>query len=149
MAKLYQMCIKKQKSECTRVCTSDLPSTTFRSGIEILKRPQNNSQLIQPNFYDTNTGEMQQPPIRKSDVPIKNQANEAVPRLGPLKPLHVRIMEYNLARERIFKETHKKSRSAVRLKSYWGKIKKPKEEDSLFHSRPSIRHSTLCQGIFI
>lgn len=52
-----------------------------------------------------------------------SESNSTNKELFPFKPLHVRIREYNQARDRIFNDCGKKRKSALRMKTFWGRVK--------------------------
>lgn len=93
-----------------------------------MTKPHNHDPKSNPIFCKKIEFEPQEGFDQKYKTAIVMHTNESQSKSFPMKPLHIRIREYNIARERIFNEPVKKSRSASRIKSFWEKIKSLKKK---------------------
>lgn len=119
------MQVKKLQSKCTEGCTNH--SQPDKSRVKILKRPTASSTCRdQPNVTNTNSTKYDN--MNSDDLAFQQKYPDETTQFR-FKPLHVRLREYELTRERIFKENNcKTSRSANRMKAFWKKIKSLKQK---------------------
>lgn len=115
---------KKRESLCTKGCTESRTSTGVGLGITILKKPAFNRPGCETKLGATSLKE-------KTD----KSSNFTI------KPLHTRIQEYYKARERIFGEKERNSRSAKRMRLFWKNVHNMRKQFvcSVFNRSSDVR----------